>query len=255
MSMGDSWNFRLESQKADAIQGWTFGEEQKQTIPDTYGHIANYDALVDYGADFQPLEEKSSWSKTPAFAATKGLGDIVRQGSGVESDKVSQRDIAMRTSGRGFDELDMQIKFYGRTNHYDIRGLKSSHEHRDMNVNSAIKDGINHAHQMPYVASELAHLSEYDVKQDAPDLAVPNGAYAVNAAAPSSIHHMEQKTYARADFDAKDASYSHKFESVRTLDDGGDLSSGYYAAEERTEMMKRALFVDRSYGAYGTSNR
>jgi hypothetical protein len=230
-----TWNFSNEREKSDSIQGRIFGTDDQHTVSDIYGHIGNYDALVNFSDDF-------ATAKTTDFqdevGATRTLADITRHGGSIW-DSLPQEDMALRTSGRGFDELDIGIFYYGRSNDYEMRGFKSIND---------IKSAVRKAGEPfdSYVSPDL--LPAPVISSDGPQvLDVPNNAYLAAYNIVPQVH-MQRRTYARADMDAKEGIVPIAFESVNTVT--GNFAD-IYAADQRQAVMKKALFVDRSYGIYG----
>jgi hypothetical protein len=211
----NSWNFKTEKAKSSFIQGRVFGEAAETTIPDAYGHIANYDALVNFSADF----------------VGNPMGDIEGGPAGMYDD-LTQSQMAIRTSGRGYEALDMAVSFYGKDNEYNGRGFKMAALHRSVVAAGGLPEGA------PYVPSDLVHLPQYENSGSAPPLPVANGAFDRSATLPVSGPSMRMGTYARSDM----------LHSVRRppVDGLDSIAASFYAAEARAAMMERTLFVERA---------
>jgi hypothetical protein len=222
----NQWNMRTEAAKADSIQGRIFGDVKMVnavTIPDAYGHISNYDALINFGSDFLKLDKEPP----PENSSMSMWGDL------------SQLDIAMFTSGRGHDELDMEFTYYGNTNEYDRHGFAVREGLRD-NIHA---QGLMEGH--PNVSSELVHpKSTIDNRDDnPPPITPPNGAFGSTDSISMDINSLQQSrikvsTHAQTGID-----------NVRLADTKGldSIAAPYYGAEQRTLEMQRTLFVRDAY--------
>lgn len=227
----NAWNFRTEAAKADSIQGRIFGDNAMvntaSIIPDAYGHISNQDALINFASDFMAIDEDANADKPIAPM----WGDV------------SLRDMAIFTSGRGYQALDMECMYYGNTNEYDREGFQVKQQHRDLIEEQGLAPGH------PNVSSELLHptqslVSVGDDGGSPPPIVPPNGAFGSTDSMSSDLMSIQQSrikvgTQAR----------TSGVDNVRRVDTQGldAIAAPYYDADKRAAEMKRTLFVREAY--------
>jgi hypothetical protein len=228
----NAWNLRTEAAKADSIQGRIFGDiamVNAATIPDAYGHISNHDALINFGPTFVDPKEADEDEDPPGPMSMWG--------------DVSPLDMAIFTSGRGYEALDVECMYYGNTNEYDREGFQVAQQHRDL----IEEQGMTQGH--PNVSSELVHptaslVSTGDAGGTPPPIVPPNDAFGSTDSKASDLMSIQQSrmkvgTHAR----------SSGVDNVRRVDTQGldAIAAPYYDADKRAAEMKRTLFVREAY--------